>query len=865
MIDNRLVSGMILIMLFLGMNGAVVSHSLPIENNNLTSESTLFETYSSYFPSDEKIEHTEKNINLPWKESSTGLLEWWVRIVYDEKTFEQQVPIDITDFREKFLKHPEYGEILTFDIDDDAEDDIEIIVGFYWSIIINANGREVKSLEKRIRVRQLASGEYLEDNTAEMQVWSELRVNYGIFKTSRLTQKESIDQHQLKSNPTGKSSFPYYKFISHIKRFQRFFNFINSVIGNQNSEIMPLRDVLSIPTPTADDNDYIAVGAGYRSAEGEDIPRYTEKRFSFGREKIFGPTIFQHQMDPGFSKGKDAIELIYGFQAYQSGSSNPSYDIEFSVEFNPAVYLKTKFIPAGGYVYYYFNEASQQNKQTEVTFTSTILKGLGEDVELSLIFDAIDDSLGRTGRWMSFDLDMTGDHRLLGGCFHYDASHTFSIGLLVNSPVFKEKVELLELPTRIDCAWDLNLSLNPTPFLYAHAEGYIDLSMNSKLGGINLYYPKTEPSVDDKIFIDVPGGLPKSTRIEAGVTLNMDITNLQNNENYIYGKIKHTCSDNIGNIRAFLPEEDIPLVNVTEIPAYSEAKAKLAWNNLKGYATATRNSNSGPDPIEINLAYKGYQIHDILTLRDGYLDTRFHVANDGYFYFDTSEGFFGNDLEVSNTDSGDSLSLFVDEVSAEEFQADWDFDTSSDSLNIPKISFNGMVDRLKNLEIAIDYQGKHTDLFLDWTLRQNGSFLIDINQDTPLTLDFDQFGLESDSFTIGGGITISDHIAFDMSWLLQQGEQIGGNVYPGYFTINKENDQTNLINFDFYLLYQNQYGINISLENIKFYLDFEWWKGDRLFPYIWLDYEVSSDDFDINLLWTNAEGQTQWYESVEEW
>jgi len=65
--------------------------------------------------------------------------------------------------------------------------------------------------------------------------------------------------------------------------------------------------------------------------------------------------------------------------------------------------------------------------------------------------------------------------------------------------------------------------------------------------------------------------------------------------------------------------------------------------------------------------------------------------------------------------------------------------------------------------------------------------------------------------------------------------------------------------------YLDQYGVNITLSNLQFYLNLEWWKGDRLLPYIWLDYEVSTDEFDVDLLWTNQHGETQWYENVEEW
>ncbi len=830
-----------------------------VEEKTITNteiDQNLAQTFSKYLPTEQE----KKEIEIPWIKTNTGLLEWNVRIEYNGETFQKQVPVNINDFREKFLKHPEYGEHIFFDVDNDPEYDIEVIVGFYWSVIKDANGNDVKSLEKRFRVRQLETGGYVDDSDGEMEVWSELHVNYGLIK-------QSSSSSNVESNLSQKNSFYktqntifsglFENFFSKIRAFfEKIFNLLNF---REDEE--PDRE----PTDE-DDSDYISVGAGYRSPDGEDIPRYTEKRFAFARENIFSPTIFQHQMDPGSSKGKGPFELLYGFRSFNSGASNPSYDIDFSVEFDPAVYLRTKFIPIGGYVYYYFEDDSQRNQPTTVTFAADFNKKSSsneEGIELSLVFDKIDNSLGRTGRWMSFDIDAV-DFDVLSGKFHYKASHSFSVGVVVNSPSFLEKVEIVNIPDRVDVSWDVDFVLNPSSMLYAHADGFIDLDMSSDLGGVNVYYPKSDPSASDEIFIDVPGGIPKSSRVEAGVTLNVDLNNLENPSNYVYGMLKHTCSSNVDSIRAFLPEEETPIVKVTDIPAYSEAKGKLKWNTLEGYAYAWRGSSGPPDPVELNLDYKGFHIHDILTIRNGHIDTRFKVAKDGHFYFDTSEGMFGNALQVSNSDSGDSLGLFVDEVSADELQADWNLDTSGSQLKIQQLKFGGLIDTMKGLEINLDYQGKTVDAELDWVLAQTGYFDIQVNQQADLTLDFSQFAQNSTVFDIDGGITLSQTLQFDMSWKLQQGEKEGGNVDPGYFTINENVDEANIKSFDFYITYQDQYGVNVEFDNLQFYLDLEWWKGDRLLPYVWLDYEVSVDDFDVDLLWTNRNGETQWYYNVED-
>jgi hypothetical protein len=794
------------------------------------------------------------DIDLPWLNNHANLLEWSIRLDYNGETYQQQVPIDIFDFKEKFLKHPEYGEILRFDIDADPENDIEVIVGFYWSLIKDADGRDVESLEKRIRVRQLESGDYIDDPDGDLTVWSELHVNYGLIQKSKSkgfaflsSIQSNLYKMKLRLNDLLECKHPFLSLT-----------LLNNLLENGG--------IFDDSQPVMDENDYIVVGAGYQSPEGQDIPRYAEKRFSFARQDLSSPTIFQHIMDPGSSKGKGPFKMLYGFQSYKSGSTIASFNIEFSTEFNPAVYLKTKFIPINGYIYYYFDQASQRNSPTEITFSSNVLKGMGENIELSLILDSIDESIGQSGKWMSFDIDMLGDNELLGGNIHYDASNKFNIGMIVNSPLFEERIELRGIPTRVDLSWDVDFFLLPTPNLYVHTEGFIDVSMSSDLESIQVYYPNTDGSNEDQIFIEVPDGIPQDTRFEAEATLNVNLMNLQSAANYIYGKIKHTCSSNINCVQAFLPDEETPIVKVTEIPSDTEVRGQLNWGILQGYAYVLRGSVGPPDPVEINIEYQGFKIHDVLTIRDGFIDTKFRIGDNGYFFFDTSKGIFGNSLYVSNAETGDMIGLFVDEVSADALKVDWDIDTSGDQLKVNDLSFGGMVDTMKGLVATIQYQGRSAVIEMDWLLQKEGFFEIIIDQDAALSLNFDDFAINNSDFDLSGEITINNPITFDMSWDLQQGDaSLSGSVDPGHFTINQYTDNGIIQDFDFYLTYQDRYGVSISFEDLQFYLDFEWWKGERILPYIWLDYEVSSSAFDIDLLWTNIDGQTEWYENVEDW
>ena len=138
------------------------------------------------------VKQTAQPVDLPWmNKNNADLLEWWVRFEYKGQIYDKEVQISIQDFTEKFLKHPEYGEILFFDIDNDPEDDVEVIIGFYWSVIKYPDRDDARSLEFRFRVRQLPDGG-ISDNTAECSVWSELRVNYGLIKNDIILMKGSL-------------------------------------------------------------------------------------------------------------------------------------------------------------------------------------------------------------------------------------------------------------------------------------------------------------------------------------------------------------------------------------------------------------------------------------------------------------------------------------------------------------------------------------------------------------------------------------------------------------------------------------------------------------------------------------------------
>jgi hypothetical protein len=907
--------------LWLEIASSIESDYSNIDRDNiisLTKQSTqaILKTYNNYLNYGGKsieessiLEEKSNLIVLPASAHTGEIFGWWIRLVYNGQTFEKKLDISITDFTDKFLKHPEYGEHLKFNIDSDPEDDVEVIVGFYWSVIGDVNTqKDLASLETRVRVRQLPKSAHsseggIEDIDGNLEVWSELHVNLGLIKNKGKGKSLINSSLDFIMNLIDK--------IFNNKKTSTFFTnlryTINKLIQNKNIDKEPSTSALS------SSNDYFSIGAGYRSPEGQKIPMLMEKKFSFAKDlnwnplSIFNPTIFQHKMDPG---SEDPVELLYGFQSYKDGEVTPTYDIAFSVEFEPAVYMETKFVPTGGFVYYYFDQKSKKSSQTRVTFSSSILEGNGEDVPgLSLIFDKIDSYLARRGRWMCFDLDLKG--------FQYKASNEFDIGLEVIVPdAFEEKVELKQIPKNVNFEWGLDIDLKLLPNLFdVTFGGYLELDMSSKLGEVTIYYPKTDtespesrfiqvkdipsyqrlsaetslcmdnrslfkvdvggyvdltmsselnrvtmfypkasPTDPEYVFIDVPEGIPRKTRIGADARLYVDINNLQNPNNNVYGRVYHDCSSNLDVIQMFFPGLEIPVVEITDIPADSLAEAGVHWNQLKGFGYASRGYIGGIDPIKLYLEYGGITLNNTLEIREGYISTNFKIGESGYFFFDTSRKMFSNKFSFESQDTGDALALTVDEVSADRLKANWNIDTSGEELKINKLTFGGIVDTITNLHFDLDYKGKVASLELDWALGDDGKILVDFVQDEPIRLDFDMSN-DTTNYDLRGFVELPANPHFDMDWKWWQGKS---STDPGYFKINEHTTQKSIEDINLYFTYQDTWGAEVNLANAGIYVCVEWY-WYNLFLYIWPVIQIYGD-LDLHLL---LDGD--WYYNIEDW
>jgi len=841
-----------------------------------------------------KIEETEKNFILTKNNENeeeinekqqthqpvlggNEIFGLWVKIVYNGKEIQKKIEINPKTLRGK-LSDPGYRTPIKFNIDDDVEEDIETGFGFFLYGIDEITNKGVidhSAWATAFDFMQINNG--LDDQLGEIEVWQEFHVNldliknkavkkpvklfynsanrYSLFSRNGYLQNILINLFLRSFTLTGRNLKERIESLEDNPLFSHIFNLINKYLSkSQNNEIQNMLKENEIGSLAASEN-YFVTRVGFRSSEGQKIPFRFEKTFAIAKDDIFKPVIFQHEMDPNDIISSASSDVIFGFQSYKKGQSSPAYDIEFDINFNPAVYTITQFTPRSGKIFYYHRNVGPTDS-LDITFSSNIFKGSNADEEkqgslsLTLTLDNPGEVAG-SGKWMCFDPKIIGDQDLLGGKFVYSASHKFDVGITLNSPRFEEKVEFKGIPKKAELAWDVDVDLNVGSIVKLDVEGFIQLNMDSQLDQVIVYYPKSEPTDPDISFIEVHG-IPSYEKTGALATLYVDPNNILNPNNYVYGKAYRDFSTNLDSIQVYLPNITIPIVEITNIPSYSAVNAKLLWNKLQGYARTERYSNGAPDPVNFNLVFDTFTVNNELEISDGYAQGDFKIGNNGYLGFDTSKEMFSDKLQISDSAKDNSLSISVEEVSANDLQVSWGVDTSGDQIKVQSLGFHGFLNTLKNFQVSMSLEGKNGNFNGDWSLAESGSFEIDFYQDENILLDFD-IGDEFEDFDLNGYIELKNDLHFDMSWKWKQG--IYGD--PAYFKINENTNEANLEEINLYFTYKDQWGANVTLYNAGIYMCIEWyWQNFIL--YIWPVIKVYGE-VDLHLLLNG-----NWYFNVED-
>ncbi len=770
----------------------------------------------------------------------------WIRISYNG--YEDLKKIDISPWliRGK-LTDPNYRTPISFNLDDDAEDDLETGFGFYRYGILEMTPDgpvDHNAWATAFDFMQINGG--VEDPYGTLEVWQEFHVNLGMIKNKVSTSSASSEIPFL---------HPLYNRLATSNRFPRLTLLVQTVL----EKIVALQILPDdTPQPLAASEDYLVTRIGFRSPDGEKIPERVIKTFAVAKEFIFRPRIFQHEINPGDITGTQQCEVMCGFASYEQGNTYPSYNIEFSQMYEPSAYTVTQFTPREGKLFYYFHTASSDS--LALTFGSNILQGgtVEEEEEgslgLTVTFDSVPSSVVGAGRWLSFDVDIVGDQEQLGGKITYMASDTFDIGITLSSPRLQENVKLSGIPTYAKLQWDVNVSLDIDTFVRVGVNGYLECDMSADLADLTIFYPKKNETDPDLEFLQI-SKVPAEERIGAQSVLYVNPEEFLNPNNYVYADLSRDFSSNLGAIGFYLPDMDTPLVEITEIPSHAGVESKLYWGQLRGYASAERGTQSQPDPVHLNLEFDTFAIENILEIRNGYASLHFHVADNGYLSLDTTEDIIGNYFSIEESTTNTALSFSADTLSADDLWVDWHIVNDSGQIRFEDLKFNGFLETLLGFSFGLSLEGKNVSFSGDWTIGESGCFAISFDQEEDVRIDFNLDDQLSNSVLHGYAI-LSQHLAFDMDWQWKQGEEIND---PGFFRINEHHNQPNLKALNLYFVFKDKFGVNITFFDVGIYLSLSWWKGDTILPMIWLIFNCVGD-IDVHLLWNG-----QWYYHLEDW
>lgn len=853
----------------------------------------------------EPPKNTIEEFKFPWHNGQLGpsdWVEWVIHVNFNDNHFFEEIEINPINFKDRFLEHPWHYEAMSFDVDENGEDDLKIFYSIFNSQLTNLEeGIDTGS----IRTCLIVDTAKILDRDAKLEVWSEIKLNYGLIKTSRNLDRSVFFDGRLGNILNRLLEIILVKFEN--IGFTPFINFWKKIQNRLqgDSEEEPIYE------PLAQDDDWLALGIGASSPGGDKIPIRFTKMLNVAKENIFAPVVLEQQLSQ--VQSREPLSLLFGFQAGHAQAS-ATFDVAFNITFDPAIDIRTQFIPRDGYIYYYYDTGSGYSQETSVTFSTN---GFGiDDVKLSLIFDNTL-PLETSKMWMSFELDPLG--------FKYKAKEKCTVGVLLSSPVFSAKLKLGGIPDEVDCHFDADLSfqyqqgellnvegnagielkmssdmddiilyypelseaeplvefikVSDIPYeqtLGAHAklyienetmttirgEGYIECDMSSNMGSTEVFYRKPDPTDPDKLFLKVPS-IPSDQRIGVKGELYINLNEFNDTRNYIFGRAYRTASGNIPGIHAYLPGETEPIISITDIPADASAEAKLEWSKLKGYARADRQSAGAPDPIEVNVDIGTFNIYNYFEIRDGHILLDAHLAENGYFKFDTSNDMIADEFRVTDTSTGNQIQISADNVNANDIEARWVLDLSEQPLQVEELKFSGELSLLENFNIDATYQGKNLAFDMDWQIGQEGKFSLDFTQDEPIEIIIDDLFENSTIWDIGGGIIISEDFHFDVSWKWEQGMSYDD---PGYFLINED---TNDPNFDLIFLNitytpdgedEPQYGIEVGATDIIVIVYLKWWKGESMiFPQVWW-YSYIVGDFYLDLLWNGY-----WHEDVHLW
>jgi len=524
-----------------------------ITQSSIETMNTIKSTVDDYLNMDESLYKSTKQTQQSYPQPVLGgneIFGLWINVIYKGQSFQKQVSITPQMIRGK-LSDPKYRTPIKFDVDGDLLAEIETGFGFFKYGIdeIMPDGRTKNHPAWATAFDFMQIGDCLDDQTAELEVWQEFHINLDVL----VSRSKVVSQ-----NLVSIIRILLERFSQKLSGFILLNKFVDRLVNNLPKEPVETEPENNIGTLAAE-KDYIVTRVGYRSPAGQKIPVKFEKNFAVGKNNIFRPVIFQHEMNPTDIIGTASNDVLFGFQVFKKGLTAPVFNIEFCMNFTPACYVITQMIPISGKTLFYYHSASSD--PTEITFSSNLLKG-GSTAEeenstfsLTLSLDNMPNELIGPGKYMAFDLNMIGDLNPIGGNFVYFASHQFNVGIKLSSPWFEQNIKLKKIPSAAEFKWDLDtdIHISQNKLLFVETVGYASLTMNSNLEEVKILYPKVDPNKKDVTWISVKN-IPSSRKIEAGALL--EIVNGSMLQIDARGYAQHDLSSSLGDINIYYPKPD---------------------------------------------------------------------------------------------------------------------------------------------------------------------------------------------------------------------------------------------------------------------------------------------------------------------
>lgn len=837
----------------------------------------------------------------------------WINIIYKGQSFQKQVSITPQMIRGK-LTDPKYRTPIRFDLDGDMIPEIETGFGFFKygidEIMPDGSSKNHPAWATAFDFMQI--GECLDDQMAELEVWQEFHVNLDILVSkskdvspnfvsiirillekfsqklsnfallnnfvNRILSKTKIESTEPENNygsleadkdyivtrvgyrsPAGQKIPMRFEKNFAISKSNIFKPAIfqhemdpNDIIGTASNDVMfgfqafkkgMIDPVFNIEfcvdfAPACYVVTQLIPASGktlfyYHSASSEP----TEITFTSNLLKG-GSTAEQENSTFSFTLSLDSVpnELV-GPGKYMA------FDLNMIGDENPI---------GGNFIYFASHQFNVGIKLSSPWFEQGIkLKKIPTSAEFKWDFD-IDvnivqnellhiDTVGFASLTMNSDLD---EIKILYPKFNPNKKDVTWISVK-------------DIPSSRKIEAGASLEINNGSMLQIDALGYVQHDLSSSIGDITLFYPKPDPDTDpDMVFFKIPSGSFANhgrTSVQGRIYVDPDPDNFfVNPDNYFYAKAERTASSDFGEANFYLPNVEVPLLKIYNIPGSAYGLGKFWWNQLKGELHAERTSSSGQkDPIKLSLSFDDLIISNSLSIGNGFIDMKGKIAENGYFKFDTADDLLDNAFQISNLASGTSLSITAGSIAADDFSADWDLDTSGPQLKVEDLDLSGSLSLFENFNINIALTGKNAHFTGNWAVGESGDFQIDFYQAEPTQINFN-LNEKIENFKFFGYVIVSQHIHFDVGWRWVQG---ASSTDYGFFTINDNTNTANILAIQINATYKERFGVDIKILDASLYFKLKWYKEPgQWLPHAWLEYYVGGTIDHVYLLW-----EYQWY------